>query len=447
MVRRILSWIVAAVAMLILIPLPAAGQTPRTLSFADVASVALRENLPLRAAALDVTAAEAQLAQARSGHRARMEMSASYTRTQGPGQTISFANPFGPVPPTITVTLPSPGPDLAALSVRLQYPLYAGGRVESQIALAEANLRGARAAFRRAAQQVVSTTEQTYLQALLARETLFAEQRSLGRAEEALRVAQARAAAGASPQFDVLQAQVAVAAARQAVVRAETAVQNASAGLNLLLGLPLDTSLVLAGTLERRPVSGTLEAAIGQAIRDRPEIAEWGARVDAARAAVALASSGARPNVVIRAGYDATGGSSPALGTWSVTLAVTLSLYDGGLTRERIREAEARVQQLEFLQANARRVIEFEVRQAWLALVQSELEMSAAAAGVTQAREAARVAGVRYQAGVGTGLELLGAHAALAVADLGLASAIFNQNRAWLQFRSATGVGPQEGWR
>jgi outer membrane protein TolC len=139
--------------------------------------------------------------------------------------------------------------------------------------------------------------------------------------------------------------------------------------------------------------------------------------------------------VVLGASYDVGGSPSNLSGTWSVTL----SLSDGGITRERIREAELRLEQLKVLEAQTKQRIELKVRQAWLALDQAAAEVTAAAGGVEQGREAARIAGVRYQAGVGTSLELLSAQAGLAQAELALASARFNQNFARVRLILAAG--------
>ncbi len=427
--RRVTGVILFAVLALTFAPAAQGQPAGRRLAFAEVATATLQNNLQLRVAMLDVAVAEAQLAQARGAKNPQVSVSGSYTRSQErPGQTLTFPNPFGPTPPEITVTLTPPDPNMLAVRLGVEFPLYTGGRLEAQIALAEANLHGARAVFARTAQLVVFSAEQTYLQILLAQENVTAARRTLAQAEESLRVARARVQAGAAPEFDMLQAEVAVAGARQGLVRAQTAVQNAQAELNALLNLPLATSLDPTDTLEPRPVPGTLEAAIARATRERPELAELRARMDAARAAIDLAASGARPNVVLGAYYDVGGSPSNLSGAWSVTLAVTLSLSDGGITRERIREAELRLEQLKVLEAQTKQRIELEVRQAWLALDQAAAEVTAATSGVEQGREAARIAGVRYQAGVGTSLELLSAQAALAQAELALASARFNQN-------------------
>lgn len=424
-------------------PMPAAAQpapAERSLTFAEVATVALRDSLQLRAAAFEVAVAQAQLAQARAGRGPQLTVTGSYTRIQErPGQQMTIPNPFGD-PPTVTITLPPPDPNVLAVRVALQYPLYTGGRLEAQVALAEANLRGAEAVFARVQQQVVSAAQQLYLRGLAAQANLRAAANALAQAEEGLRVARARERAGVAARVDVVQAEVAVAGARQGVARADATVRSVEAELNAALNLPLSTPLRLTEALVPRPVSITLEAAVPRALEARPELRELRARQDAARAAIELARSGARPNVTAAVNYDVGGGGLTNLsGAWSVTFAVTLLLSDGGVTRERVREAELRLEQLGVQEAQVRQRIELEVRQAFLALRQAAVQIEAAQQGVEQAREALRLARVRYEAGVGTVLEVLAAQTALAQAEAQHAAALFEQNQARLALLLAMG--------
>src|SRR3972149_5139602 len=126
--RRVTGVILFAVFALTF-TLPAAAQpTPRRLAFAEVASPALQNNLQLRVALLDVAVAEAQLAQARGAKNPQVSVSGSYTRSQEQaGQTLTFPNPFGPTPPEITVTLTPPDPNMLAVRLGVEYPLYTGG--------------------------------------------------------------------------------------------------------------------------------------------------------------------------------------------------------------------------------------------------------------------------------------------------------------------------------
>src|SRR5207247_2561046 len=116
--------------------------------------------------------------------------------------------------------------------------------------------------LRAAASDVSVAHQHSSRQALLAAENGAAAQRSMAQANESLRVAQARFSAGAGARLDVLQAEVAVASAEQALVQAQTGVRNAQANLNALINLPLDTPLALTDTLTPRPVDVALADAI-----------------------------------------------------------------------------------------------------------------------------------------------------------------------------------------
>jgi len=418
-------------------------QASRPMTLRDAVTLALQQNLQVRFAAFEVAIARAQLEQAKAGKAVQVTGSASYTRINERAPTTVTVGPVPPFLPTaVTVQIPPPAVDNWDLRVSLQYPLFTGGRLEAQIALAEANVRGAEATLQRTAQQVLFQVKQAYYQLLLAEATRKAAERILAQAEENVRVARVRVQAGVAPQFDALQAEVNLANARQGVVRAHNGVLLARQTLAALLNLPLDTPLEPQEELAIIPVTSTLEELVSRALRERPELAELSARRAAAEAGLELAKSGARPNLALQGAYFVGGTSPESLSVnWSVTLAVTLNLFDGGLTRARIREAEERLRQLQVAESQQRQAIELEVRQSYL-MVQSALaELEASEKAVEQAREALRIANVRYQAGVSPQLEVISAQAALAQAEANRVQALFSYNLALAQLERAVG-GP-----
>jgi outer membrane protein TolC len=412
----------------------ASAQAPHRLTLQQAVEVALRQNRQLQVAAYEVAIARAQLAQARAAAAVQVSVQGSYTRTQEQ-EPISVGG---------LLLLPAPSPNVYDARVVAQYPLVTGGRVDAQIAVAEANLRGAQAAYERLRQQVVFTVRQAYYQVLLARAGEAAAERGLAQAAENLRVARARVAAGVSARFDEVQAEVAVASARQALVRARTGVAQAVQALNAALNLPLDTPLELADGFTDDPVQTPLPQLVARALVVRPELAELQARRDAARAAVELAASGGRITLVLSGAYAYS--NSGALGpgtdfgtTWSVTLAATLAVADGGLTQQRVVEAQQRVAQLEAAMDQQRQAIEVEVHQAYLTLQSAREELAEADALVAQADEALRLAQVRFAAGVGTALEVISAQASLAQAEAARAQAQFAYSVARAQLERAVG--------
>lgn len=412
-------------------------QAPRSLTLMEAITVAVQQNQQLRGAALEVSIARAQLAQARAAASGQVNAQASYTRLMEQGPTTIMLGGF-------PVTIPAPATDLYDARLVLQYPLYTGGRIEAQVALAEANVKGAEATLVRLTQQIVFEVRQAYLRMLLAQSGVETAERSLAQATENLRVASARVAAGVSPRFDQVQAEVVLATARQALVRARNGVALAAQGLNVLLGLPLTTPLVLTDSFVVQPVRTAPDRLIATALETRPELAELRARQAAAAAAIQLAESGAKPSVVVNgaATYNNTTGllaGQAGTASWSITLAATLNLYDGGLTRERVREAQLRLEQLKIAESQQRQAIEFEVRQAVLNLEAAREELAGADALVAQASEALRIAFVRFQSGVGTNLEVISAQASASQAESSKAQALFTYNLARASLERAVG--------
>lgn len=412
-------------------------QAPRSLTLIEAITLALQQNQQLRVAALEASIANAQLAQAKAAASGQVTAQASYTRTMQQGPTTIVLS-------GVSVTIPAPATDLYDARLVLQYPLYTGGRIEAQVALAEANLKGAEATLERQKQQIIFDVRQAYLRLLLALSGVETADRGVAQATENLRVARARVAAGASPRFDEIQAEVAMANARQTLVRARNGVALTTQGLNVLLGLPLTTALALRDAFVVEPVRTALDRLIAAALETRPELTELRARQAAAQAAIQLAESGAKPTVAINgaATYNNTTGlfaGQAGTASWSITLAATLNLYDGGLTRERVREAQLRLEQLKIAEAQQRQAIELEVRQAVLNLEAAREELAGADALVAQANEALRIAFVRFQSGVGTNLEVISAQASASQAESSKAQALFTYNLARASLERAVG--------
>src|SRR2546428_9636360 len=319
----------------------AAQLQPSQLSLAEALRLALQQNQQLRVAAFEVAVARAQLAQARAGAAIQGSVQGSYTRTQ---EGVSTSIPISGGPGGEGITIPAPAPNIYDARLVLQYPLYSGGRVEAQIALGEANLKGAEATFERVRQQIIFTIRQAYYQLLLAQAGLDSANHSATQAAENLRVARARVASGVSPKFDEVQADVALATARQVQVRARNGVAQAMQGLAGLLNLALDRTLAPADGFAVIVVETPLDRLIAQALATRPELAEVRARQAAAQAGIQLAESGDRLNLGLSGAFDYSNTNGFIPGTtlsssWSVTLAATLSIFDGGLTMERINDA------------------------------------------------------------------------------------------------------------
>ncbi len=422
---------------------PAYAQAPRPVTLVEALTMAAQKNHGLRAAALEVKIAQAQLAQAEAARSGQIAFAGSYTRVnERAGATMVI--PPGTIPgitDPIVITLPPPDPNVYSAAITYQVPLHSGGRIESQIALARANASGAGAALERAKQQLVLDVKQAYFQVLLAQAGIEVAGRAAAAADENLRVARARVAAGVSPRFDEVQAEVSLANARQGQIRARNSLALALHALNALVGLPLDTPLAPRETMTIAPVRGDAATLLRRALEGRPELAEQRARIEMALAAIEIARAGGRPMVALSGGptYGNASGTSASATGWAVTLSATVVLFDAGLTAQRVREAELRVEQLREVEAQIRQGIELDVRRALLNYSSAAEELATADKAVELAQEGLRIANVRFAAGVSTNLEVVTAQASLSQAEGNRIQALFNVNLARAQLERAVG--------
>ena len=206
---------------------------------------------------------------------------------------------------------------------------------------------------------------------------------------------------------------------------------------------PPVTNLVI-DTLDLGP---EFDAVFQEALQNRPEILEEDAQISAARQGVRLARRSDLPALGLSLGYT---GSPNAAGftrtdQLAATLNVSVPIFDGGLARARVQEARADVATAQTNRRNAEDQVGLEVQQAYIALVQGRDRVQVANVGLSQAREAFRLARVRYNAGVSQQvgispqLELINAQSTLAQAEANQVNAIYDYNVARAQLDKAAG--------
>ena len=204
-------------------------------------------------------------------------------------------------------------------------PVELGGKRAKRIAVGEATVRAGEAEIAATVAQVRNDVRRAYFGQLLAesRLTLLREQRDLSmRARD---TAQARFDAGSAPRLEVLQAQLALAAAENEATAAEGTTSAARAALNALLAQPLDTPTTLSTDVDTGEPLGTM-AALTLAQMASTELLSLDRQIEAQRARVALADALRIPDVTPtftlthRAEPDFTYG-------WRAGAAITLPLF------------------------------------------------------------------------------------------------------------------------
>ena len=204
-------------------------------------------------------------------------------------------------------------------------PLELGGKRAKRIAVGEATVRAGEAELAAIITQVRNDVRRGYFGLVLAesRLTLLREQRDLSmRARD---TAQARFDAGSAPRLEVMQAQLALAAAENEATAAEGTASAAQAALNALLAQPLDTPTLLSTDVDTGAPPGTM-AALMLAQTASTELISLDRQIEAQRARILLAQSLRVPDLTPT--FTLTHRSEPEFTYgWRAGAAVTLPLF------------------------------------------------------------------------------------------------------------------------
>lgn len=426
-------------------PVPSVGGgAPLTLL--DAVRRALEQNLTVRQAALAVAIARAQVGQAEAGLWPTVSVGASNTQQTQPGSstlggTINIPS-AGITGAPFTAIVPGSAPPQWNVHGIVNYAVYTGNAVQDQIAIARANLRGQQSAFAATAEQTVLAVRQAYFNYVQSEGQVAAAQRAVDASQENVRVTRAQVSVGTSPEFNLLQAQVQLAQAQRTLTQAKAAAVLAEQQLAAVVNLPISSAIAVTTPMGLPAAPPDVEALVKQGLANRPEVTQAQAAIQAAQAAVDLAAAGLRPNITLTGGpqmqSNSLSSSTPV--TWAGTLALTLAIFDGGLTRAKVEQARQQLALTRVQLEQTQQTVEEQVRAAYLNLQQAAEQLASAQAGLTAAQEALRIANIRFQAGVGTQLDVVTAIQNLAVADAAVVQALFQYNLALAQIDQATGT-------
>ncbi len=285
---------------------------------------------------------------------------------------------------------------------------------------------------------------------LLAREQIGVQEQNVELLEEQLTTARNRLEAGTVSNFDVLRAEVELANAKPALIRARNDYRVSidelrySSGYTNATAVEMEKVPEILGDLNFEPVSFELAPALNSARTNRPELRQLETLMQARESGVVIAKSGRMPTVSVNGGYALRRDfSSSSFGDsftgWTLGAAANWAIWDGASTRGQITQALSQKEQARLALLDAELAVEVEVRRA-LANLDGATELTEAAVKVVgQAEEAVRLADARYGAGTTTQLDVLAAQVALTSARNNLVQANYAYNIASANVRRAIG--------
>src|SRR5438552_9638113 len=193
-------------------------------------------------------------------------------------------------------------------------------------------------------QLIALAVKEAYTNTLFSQRLIRVQQQAVERAEPNLRSAKGFFDVGTRTKSDVARAEVDVANARVDLIRARNALRTARVALNTAMAIDVDTPTAVQDNLVFEPVNLDRGRLRTEAIKQRPEYRQVKLRVGAAEATERQTFGNFFPDISGIGSYGGSqlGGNQPQLNeNWTLGLALSWSLFDGGNRLARYQEAKA----------------------------------------------------------------------------------------------------------
>ena len=392
---------------------------------------ALNHNPDARMAQQRIAAAQAGLEQANAAFWPRLQFQSSYTRTDNP--MMVFGSILNQRAYSSSLNF-NDVPDVDDLNTRglVTVPLYAGGKNKAGREAAKANTEAARQDNEAVRNALGFEVSRAFYSVLKTRQFIRAAEAAVNSFEGSLSIAKKRLEAGSLLKTDVLDIEVRLAQAREDLVRARNANALAVRALRNLLGIE-DGDFVVADS------APTVTAPDSGDFSRRAELAAARQRERAAQEQVRGAKSGYVPRVNAFGSLDYDYGWKFESGGGSYTAGALLQwdLWDGKLTRAKVREANANLESAREEQRKLRLALDLEVEQARLDLKAANERLSVTDQVVAQASESAGLTRARFEQGAALSTQLIDSETALVAARVRRAEAEADQQIALAALRKA----------
>ncbi len=334
--------------------------------------------------------------------------------------------------------------------IALRQPLFRGGSASAGLRAAQLYAFWTDENVRETTQKVVYLVTADYYAALLAESLCLVNRDAVTSAEAHLNDVRVKRVNGVASKYDELRAQVDVANFRAELIRQENNLVLARNSLLRALGTATDAPIRLSDPLKHEPVDMTLEAAIGTAYRNRPDLYMAEVNIRLHRENVRAARGVFLPEVdlTMSAGADRErAGDGDWEGTQRSALELRWPLFDGLGREGGLISAKALLKQREIELKDVEEDVFLDVQQALLNLKNAEEYVESQRLSLQHAEEGLRLAMTGYREGVNTEVEIVDARSALTEARGNHYRALFDHCMARLSLHHAMGLlgGKMEG--
>jgi outer membrane protein len=423
----------------------------RALTLEECVQSALRSNPGLLAAGEQREAARGRTQQVRSALLPQINGSASASHSDSP-ERKSLAG-------GVVFSAPASTYDETSVDLSVRQSIVNLSDWKS-LSSAKANQDATDASFHGAQEEIVMAVARAYFGHLKAIHLKTAAEENLKVGEEQLKLAEKRREVGIGVEADILKARAQHAQDQLALINADKDVGITRAGLNHVMGIPLDSPTVVEDIASDEPVAPPPAPDVEAALAARPDIAEQRHRLRAAERSLGAAKALYVPDLGFDFGYsrlidakntrmvrDSLGNEFEDVtefdpyGSWRAGLSLNLAIFNGGAREGQIKaaRADAAAARAEVLRLERDARLEIETAERNAAAAARAIEVSRD--GVRAAEEDLRVTQGSYTQGILPILNLVQSQAALVDSRNAFVSATYDYRIALAELDRALGRG------
>lgn len=417
--------------------------------------IALKNSIVINIAKEGTKSAIAQKREAITGFLPKFSTSYNYTRlNEDPFMKLpNLSYPFTVIlPPSVIallngLELPAGTKNNYTWSIEARQPLFAGGAI---LANYQAHSIGEDAAHLEETakyQDVVKEVKIAYFNVLRAQRIQDAARQAVEMLNAHRDVAQNYFNVGMIPKNDLLHAEVELANGKQALIRANNAVELAKSSFNTVLKRKIFAPVEVVDILTYHHLKQSFEECLNIAQQARPELKISSLRAAQAGKLVRVAQSDYLPALGVVGNYSRFGDKPSVSGSdfkdaesWYLMAVASWNFWEWGKTKFRVDASKAKENQALEASKELNDQITLEIKNAYLILQETESQIVVWQKVIEQAEENFRISEERYKERVSTSTEVLEAQTLLTKAKSEYANALGDYNVNYAKLQRAMGT-------
>lgn len=421
--------------------LPLKAQEKRSLTLKDAVTLSIQNSHQLKNSEAKIEEATAALREAVEKKLPDATVSGSYLRLNNPNIDMKMkdGNSGGSGNASESPKVSQAVYGMANLSL----PIYTGGRIRYGIESSRYLAEAAKLDADNDKEEVIRNTVAAYVNLYKAKTAVDLVKESLQQSQQRVNEFSNLEKNGLLARNDLLKAQLQASNKELALVDANNNWQLANVNMNLLLGLPTSTQLILdSASIELQPELKTLDEYIQSAMKNRKDMAALDLRKKAGDAGVKAIRGEMYPSVALTGGYIAADIPKFFSVTNAVNAGVGVSYSISSLwkTKAKVQQAEAQVKQLRATEDILNDQISLEVNKGYLTFLGSQKKIDVSERAIQQADENYRITKNKYNNSLVTTTDLLDADVAQLEAKVNYVLARADAFMAYTDLLKAAGM-------